>query len=172
MIPVDSPLAPAAVAPAPLRPAPRAMARRCLEKAALRMRQSVTGFETAAAHTTDADLAARLLSLAASRQQAYRSLLELSTALALPLSELTDIAGRLHRAWIRQLEEVADGGILDECVRGETALARALQGVPHHCLPADLAAFLTDLHGEVAATIDRLASARPLHDPPLLRGTG
>lgn len=163
-------------APAPVtsfRPVSPAARRRAHGHVELRLRQSVAGFAAASRHTQDPALRADLSALEQRRREMLDTLAVLHfddlMGLAARARHKVDIVGRIHRLWIRQLEPLADGALVDECIRGETALLKAMRRFASTASDAASNRFVAGRIPAVEADLDQLGSLRLRHDVPLLR---
>lgn len=99
---------------------------RVLGKALLRLRQSVLGYRLVAA-AADSERTREFANRRAEERAVLHSELQnVVTESGHAVPRLRDVAGRVHRVWIRNLDRASDATLLLEVDRGESALEAAV----------------------------------------------
>ena len=144
----------------------RARASRLLGLLLLRLRQSRKGFLTAAGTNASETphISERLLDMAHDRHQFDATLAAIAVGAGIGWRTRRDIAGRLHRAWLKAIGRTGPGAVLDECDRGESRLLRAVEILSHIDLPSEMESHLVTVRGHLERDIEWLKAHRVASD--------
>ncbi len=134
--------------------------RRRLRRLLLRLEQSRRGFHVASSVAADPATRDFLASLSTRRSEMRRSL-QARTPTA---GRSIDIAGVIHRPFIRFLAGSGDAAILDECDRGESSLLRALRRLPESIARPGSEATLAAWEQEIIMDVERIRRRRRERD--------
>lgn len=144
---------------------------RRFDRMMLRLRQSWHGLRTAAeAAERSSPVVAQWLAETSERRQAEWSRLKQlarTPGIAGPRRRL-DIAGTIHRPWIRFIGRAGAAGVLDECDRGESALLKAVDRALDDQVPVELHDYLAVLREDVEAAVQAIRSQRRALDEALI----
>jgi hypothetical protein len=138
--------------------------RRRLGRLLNRFRQSRRGFGVAAdaASADSPPVAERLAAKGRSRHAQWDRLRGLTGLLGRGSRPLLhqDVAGAIHRWWIRIIGRTGAAGVLDECDRGESALLKEVDRVLAAVVRGRLHEYLTMIHRDIESTLKVIRSER------------
>jgi hypothetical protein len=133
-----------------------------IDRLVLRLQQSTRGLSAAAKTIADDAPGTMewLSDLGSRRRDDLRRLLDLTSNVDRPTRSRSDLAGTVHRWFLRMVAPAGPGAVLDEVDRGETALRRAAHqaGASQH--GSTLGRTLTDLSVRLNRDLEEIRRRR------------
>ncbi len=121
----------------------------------------VRGFETAAEHVDDPSIAATFRKLGAERAEVARELRSLAVTYGGPVEESGMVKAALHRGWMKLKDAVTGSNphaVIAAAEEGEDYAVEQFDEAVAKDVPADVAAVLRRLQGQVKTSHDKVRS--------------